>query len=62
MTEAEKLVAQFKAEREQLKAQEDLAAYIAAYIAEEFDRGAPKRAVDEFMIRDAIEAFMGGAR
>lgn len=58
MTEAERLVAEFKAGRKQ----EDLAAYIAAYIAEEFDRGAPKRAVDEYMIRDAIEAYMGGAR
>lgn len=40
----------------------DLAAYIAAYIAEEFDRGAPKRAVDEYMILDAINAYLGGAR
>ena len=62
MNNAQKLIAQFQQERYQLKAKEDLAAYIAAYIAEEFDRGAPKRAVDEFMIRDAIEAFMGGAR
>ena len=38
----------------------ELAAYIADYIAEEFERGNVE--VDKWMVLDAINAFMGGAR
>lgn len=38
----------------------ELASYIADYIAEEFERG--NIHVDERMVLDAIDAFMGGAR
>lgn len=63
MNQAEKLVAQFKAEHESLKAQEGLAEYIVAYIAEEIDRGTPKQDGSyEYLIIDAIQAYMGGAR
>ena len=36
-----------------------LAQYIADYIAEEFERGNVE--VDRWMIKDAMEAFEGGA-
>ncbi len=36
--------------------------YIADYIQEEFDRGAKKADVDSEMIRNAMDAFEGGAR
>ena len=57
MNEAEKLVAQYKAKP---KPEPTLAQYIAAYIEEEKDRG--NRVIDVFMIQDAIDAYMGGAR
>jgi hypothetical protein len=37
-----------------------LAAYIADYIAEERDRG--NTDIDKWMVADAIEAYLGGAR
>jgi hypothetical protein len=37
-----------------------LAEYIADYIAEERDRG--NTDVDKWMVADAIEAYLGGAR
>lgn len=43
--------------------QEGLAEYIIAYIAEEIDRGTPKQDGSyEYLILDAIKAYMGGAR
>ena len=38
----------------------ELAAYIADYIAEERDRG--NTDIDKWMVSDAIEAYLGGAR
>ncbi len=64
-TQAEQLVAQFKA---QPKPEPTLAQYIAAYIEEEHTR---QKIVDtdgftieisSYMIQDAIDAYMGGAR
>lgn len=60
MTDAEKIVAQYKA---QPKPEPTLAQYIAAYIEEEHTRKHNDYiSIDSYMIQDAIDAYMGGAR
>jgi hypothetical protein len=56
-THAEQLVAQFKA---QPKPEPTLAQYIAAWLEEELSRG--NKTIDSYMIQEAIDAYMGGAR
>ena len=59
-THAEQLVAQFKA---QPKPEQTLAQYIAAYIEEEHARKHNEYiSISSYMIQDAIDAYMGGAR
>ena len=64
---AERLVAEFESHQKRVAAEYKtrveraaLTAYIADYIAEEAARGNVK--VDKWMIRDALEAYEGGAR
>lgn len=40
----------------------ELSAYIAEYIEYELDKKPHGLEIDSFMIQDAIEAFIGGAR
>ena len=65
MNEAEKLTAHYKA---QPKPEQTLAQYISAYIEEEHTRQKVVDAdgftigISSYMIQDAIDAYMGGAR
>lgn len=41
---------------------EELAKYIADYIFEELSRGIPAEEITKWMVVDAINAYLGGAR
>ena len=40
----------------------DLARYVAAYVQEELDRGVSPRDIGAWLISDAFDAFLGGAK
>jgi len=40
----------------------ELALYVAAYIQEELDRGVSPRDIGAWLISDAFDAYLGGAR
>ena len=40
----------------------ELAMYVAAYVQEELDRGVSPRDIGAWLISDAFDAFLGGAR
>jgi hypothetical protein len=40
----------------------ELAMYVAAYIQEELDRGVKPNDIDTWLVSDAFDAYLGGAR